>query len=714
MISVYDIGNENFEKNGNAILHPQSCKATEDAGGSYEIAMVHPITDSGEWEHLTDGAIIKAPVPVPTIQNAFVGQDVDVYKTTVAADVRSGPSEPVPVTYQTWTAGVVYSVNEKVTNPYDNHNYKCIAFDESSGLINVPPNNNATWWSRIADGTSGAPVLINLPADTEVYLMEDAGGGWYKISTKTSIVGYVKSSQLTFVRHERVEPVPERTVENQLFRIYKVVIQTDQQLVTVNARHVSYDLAGVLLEDCKISQLAPPMAIARIRNAMMIPYRGEIATNMMITDDEIIAEAGRLQEVYFTLGNVDLLDRPQIPAADMIAAGWTEATGTSTVYTCSYKAGSEGLDWRYANIIVHITPIVDRESILSPEQLDEYVEGLLEAISIEGILERDADDLGIVLWVQSLIIDWEEAEARGELYDNLVHQLQAVYYMHDVSEFPTTQELREFDPLIVLQLIGTYTGDISGKNGIYAFLDPDRGIIPYFHGKLIRDNWDIFIMKNDLYDRGVRLTYGANLQGVTWTRNSDNLINRVVPIAKNADGGDLYLPEKWVDSENMALYPVIRMERLKVEGQIGKDDGTETGTNWTEDTLLDQMRTKAAERFSVDHVDAIKVEVQVVFTLLGDTVEYKQYKDLQKLYMYDLVRVIDPRVGLNLQLKVSSITWDCIMNRMENMKVGSVFDYGGRTVFGYSIGEDAIAYEKISLEAIKRIESEVLENVPVP
>ena len=94
MISVYDIGNSAYTNNGNAVLHPTRCVMTEDAGGSYEVAMDHPITASGEWEHLVNGAIVKVPVPVPVIQSAYVGQDVDVYSVNNNnTALHEGPSE---------------------------------------------------------------------------------------------------------------------------------------------------------------------------------------------------------------------------------------------------------------------------------------------------------------------------------------------------------------------------------------------------------------------------------------------------------------------------------------------------------------------------------------------------------------------------------------------------------------------------------------------
>ena len=519
------------------MLHPVSCVMSEDAGGSYEVSMVHPV--AGGWDHLVCGAILKVPVPVPVIQSAFIGQDADVYKVNSDnTPLREEPNEPTRITYATWLdTPSGYSVGSRVTYSVDGHNYQAIRGEGGTSVTHNPPTHSD--WKRIADYTTGAAVLTKLSAGTELYYIEAASvTGWCKVSTKQGITGYIKTSQITYVRHETVEPVPERVVEDQLFRIYRVDIDTAGQSVSVNARHVSYDLSGVLLGECNMSLQEPSWAIMRIRDAMLIDYRGEIATNL---------------------------------------------------------TGEEN---------------------------------------------------------------------------------------------------------------GTYTGDISYRNGTYAILDPDKGIIPYFRAKLIRDNWDLFLMKNDISDRGIRLTYGGNLRGVNWSRKSDGIINRVMPVAKNADGEDLFLTgTRWVDSGNS--WPVIIMERLQVEGQVGKDDGTGTDTDWTEEALLEEMQKKAEERFSVDHVDAVQVEIDVDFTLLGTTEEYRQYRDLEKVYMYDRVRVADPRVGLDLQLQVSHVEWDCIMERYLSVKVGNVFDYGGRTVSGYQIGNGAIDYEKISQETIRRIIGEV-------
>lgn len=542
MISLYSVGNNSFDNNGDAVLVPISCEEEEQAGAGWELTMKHPLDPAGRWAMIQNGAIIKAPVHPRVIKNALSGLDADIY--TVNADgtpIREGDSEPTQVSYTEWYAGGPWDVGSRVTCSYNSHkNYQCISYDGESGYINVPPYNNAAWWKPIPDYTGGATVLTELPAGTELIYLEDAEhSGWIKVMTLYNVTGYVKTSQVTYSRHQSAEQLPDRVITEQMFRIYHVEIDSNTQEVRINARHVSYDLAGNLMDTLELERVSPAMAIWQIQSAWMVPYRGTVATNL---------------------------------------------TGEAN---------------------------------------------------------------------------------------------------------------------------GTYTGSLTGKGGLAGFIDPGIGMVNYFHAQLHRDNWDIFLMKNDVTDRGIRIRYGTNMKGVTWARDTDREINRIVPVAKAADGSELYLPGKWVDSANIANRPVIRMKRLNVKGQVGKDDGSGTGTTWTEEALLEEMQTKAEEEFSVKHLDAQSVKLTVDFQLLGDTEEYRQFRGLEMICMYDRIAVQAPELGMNLQLQVSRIRYDSIRRRYLGIEVGDVFDYDGMTVSGYEIGDGAIYYEKISPAAIKRIISEI-------
>ena len=115
MICVFDKDNLNFEGNGNAVLLPTEAKVRSVAGGNYDLTLVQAMDPEGKWKHLAEEAVIRAPVPKETITTAFTGLAADVYVTTEAAALRSGPSEPTTITYQTWSISADYAVGAKVT-----------------------------------------------------------------------------------------------------------------------------------------------------------------------------------------------------------------------------------------------------------------------------------------------------------------------------------------------------------------------------------------------------------------------------------------------------------------------------------------------------------------------------------------------------------------------------------------------------------------------
>ena len=530
-ISVFAPDASSFGNNGLAVLMPIDGRLRMVAGGACEITMRHPIDDTGKWKFLVTGALVRVPVPAETIENAFIGADVDLYRTNTSAALREGPSEPSAITYEAWVAGTSYAVGKRVT--YSSQNYELTDTLTGMEIYSTPTTLNK--WKKIANQTSGSPVLVQLPSGSDLYYISASGSSWYKMSTPMGIEGYIKTSQVTFIRHLTPEESDERIITDQLFRIKNVTIDTEKMELNLYAEHVSYDLAAILIRDVKMSQVSPALAINRVVDGLMMPYRGQIATNLTTADN------------------------------------------------------------------------------------------------------------------------------------------------------------------------GTYTGAFNGKNGIFAFLDPDSGIVPTFDARFSRDNWDLFILQKTNTDRGFWLRYGTNVRGISWKRNIESLVTRVVPVAKDQDGNDLYLPEQYIDSPHINEHPVVYMQRLAVKGQIGKDDGTDTDTKWTAETLYEEMRSKAEERYTVDHADEVYQEITVDFEQLGDTVEFSWLKGLEHVLLYDLVHVQDERVGLETALTVTELEWDYIRQKVTAVKVATVADHGLQTVAGYNIGNNSIGTEKLTEAAITEI-----------
>lgn len=542
MISVYDIGNDNFDKNGNAVLMPLSGKVRQIAGGNYELTMESAIDADGKWAHLVPDAIIKAPVPEEIIPNAFSGMDVDVYITTATAALRSGPSEPTTITYPSWNYMTAYSVGSKVT--YSNRNWQCTYWESGNIQAQVAPPYSP-WWTEIARTTTGSPALVNLKSGTDLYYVSGPESGWYKMSTTYGLEGYIKSTQVTYDRHLTPEELQPRVITTQLFRIRTVTVDTKNRKVTVNAKHVSYDLNGVLMDKVKIVRRPPAEALAWIENAFMINYRGVIATDM-VTNDET-----------------------------------------------------------------------------------------------------------------------------------------------------------------------DYSAELSGKNGMFALLDPDQGVVSTFDAEFRRDNWDLFVLNKTDTDRGFRIRYGNNMLGVNWKINIDKLITRIVPVAKDENGDEFFLDNdgvKWVDSEHINDYPVIRMDRLKVNGQVGKDDGTETATTWTETTLRAEMQKQAEARFSVDKVDVLQHEITVDFEMLGDTDQYAWIKNLQQVVLYDKVIVIDERIGLSVSVNVSELEYDIVKEKITALKLTNVNAYNVKNVAGFNVMSNSITMDKLTGEVADEMTGTIKED----
>lgn len=540
MICVYDPFNENFNTLGDAVLTPIKATVRQAAGGSYDITIVHPIDPDGKWKHMKPGAIVKAPVQPEVIENAFSGYDVDVYTVNAATGLRETATSPQMISYTAWVSGTEYDAGEKVTLTQLGRNYEAVINIRNAATTASP--HLCYFWREIPRYTAGPNILVTLPAGTELYMVENAGSGWYLMSTYYGIQGYVLSSEVTYSHHLSPTETKAHTITEQLFRLREPVVDDDANTVTATGMHVSYDLAGILIKMLDLSAAPPAYALSRITEGLMLPYRGTIATNLTAED-------------------------------------------------------------------------------------------------------------------------------------------------------------------------GSYSGSFKGKNGIFAILDPDVGIVPSFDAKFTRDNWDLFVMKKTDTGRKYIIRYGKNEKGSNWKRSNTNLVTIVVPVAKDEDGTDLFLPEEYIEGPNANNYPCPIMEYLQVRGQVGRDKGTGDDSKWTKADLLNEMRTQAGQRFSKWHADEIKQELTVQFEQQGDTAEYPWLKELESALLYDKVWVINERVaGMNLQLYVTETEYDSIRRKLIGLKLKNVNEYGARNVTGYNVVNNSIGAEKLTDAAISYIAKEAMHE----
>lgn len=155
---------------------------------------------------------------------------------------------------------------------------------------------------------------------------------------------------------------------------------------------------------------------------------------------------GEQMQAEFGRGNVDLTKRPQVPDSALAAAGQMrpgEADGsTATVYSSYYAAGRRDDDFKKQmgfdkdfedelEMIIHVTPILPDGQVLSPDAVYDY---LRQAIASGDVLDFDAKGKGIVLAVDEVTGDWQQAFDAADEFDERLHEAQAQYYGMQADE----------------------------------------------------------------------------------------------------------------------------------------------------------------------------------------------------------------------------------------------------------------------------------------
>lgn len=140
------------------------------------------------------------------------------------------------------------------------------------------------------------------------------------------------------------------------------------------------------------------------------PYFDASLGNVVTTKED----AAKAMKCIYKTANTNLLTRPRVSGSLMQAAGWNFATDDyATLY--SQGLGVECSDRKVHEILW--TPIRENGTVLSPAQLQSYVDGF-NGLAKSAIVSKDTEHL---------ILDIDTTEARAET----LHQLQELYYADD-------------------------------------------------------------------------------------------------------------------------------------------------------------------------------------------------------------------------------------------------------------------------------------------
>ncbi|HQC53548.1 MAG TPA: phage tail spike protein, partial [Lentisphaeria bacterium] len=180
----------------------------------------------------------------------------------------------------------------------------------------------------------------------------------------------------------------------------------------------------------------------------------------------------------------------------------------------------------------------------------------------------------------------------------------------------------------------TVTADWSRKGYLEALLDPDEGLLSLANLRLVRDNYDLFLLERSEVSRQ-SVSYGTNLMGVTLDINEDSIVNRIVPVGKTKDGEPLYIDDEYVDSPRNDAATIIRAKVIEYS-DVAEKEAKDNEPAVTLAQAKAALTAKANAEFDLG-IDLPDITVDIDFLQLGDTVEYAAYRDLDRLYLGDLI-----------------------------------------------------------------------------
>lgn len=152
---------------------------------------------------------------------------------------------------------------------------------------------------------------------------------------------------------------------------------------------------------------------------------------MDVVDKDTI---GNWMQDIFSGSNADLLSRPIVDAKKLAQAGWEDAgEGIATVFTSTFTAGMKDADYEWnKNVVIDVTPITPDGTVLSPNELEDYVWDLLNRSSgIEDLIRNDRTEnggLGLLVDLNTEFENFDQGLAEAEHRMILLHQLQEGFY----------------------------------------------------------------------------------------------------------------------------------------------------------------------------------------------------------------------------------------------------------------------------------------------
>ena len=233
-------------------------------------------------------------------------------------------------------------------------------------------------------------------------------------------------------------------------------------------------------------------------------------------------------------------------------------------------------------------------------------------------------------------------------------------------------------------------------NPVEAMLG-ENGLVSKYGAELARDWYDVFLVKRVGNDTDVSIREKKNLTGISYDVDETDVVTRIMPTGEDADGNILYLPELYLDSPNLNAYTHPKWIHLPVSEAKEVTDGDEPKSKAQ---CYAEMRKAAQAEFDAG-CDLPTVTLKVDFVNCSDAEEYKQYAALTDIFLGDSVRVIARRIGVEVSMRMTQYTYDCLTRKYTSVTLGTAADtLEGSMISSRQLPSGVISGSKLAINSV--------------
>ena len=233
-------------------------------------------------------------------------------------------------------------------------------------------------------------------------------------------------------------------------------------------------------------------------------------------------------------------------------------------------------------------------------------------------------------------------------------------------------------------------------NPVVAMLG-ENGLVSKYGAELARDWYDVFLVRRVGNDTDVSIRERKNLTGISYDVDETDVVTRIMPTGEDADGNVLYLPELYIDSPNIGAYTHPKWIHLSVSEAKEVTDGDEPKSK---SQCYAEMRKAAQAEFDAD-CDLPTVTLKVDFINCSDAEEYKQYAALTDIFLGDSVRVVARRIGVEVSMRMTQYTYDCLTRKYTSVTLGTAADtLEGSMISSRQLPSGVISGSKLAINSV--------------